>query len=82
MSCGFENTPWQSVHLARWPRQGIEMFPEPHPDGEQLLTKLIKFITASEHDILSGRLTLRLSPRAVEYIAGRLASLDELRGLK
>eukprot|EP00873_Tetraselmis_striata_P002638 jgi/Tetstr1/422902/TSEL_013685.t1 len=58
------------------------MYPEPHPSGEALLTKLIQFAEDNEAALLSGQTTLRLSPRAVEYVAGRLAGLEELHRLK
>eukprot|EP00884_Botryococcus_braunii_P006003 jgi/Botrbrau1/15403/Bobra.43_2s0029.1 len=50
--------------------------------GEQYVSALLSFLDLRGQDVLSGRVTLQLHPRGLQYIAGRLHNLEQLESIK
>ncbi|KAK9823284.1 hypothetical protein WJX72_001616 [[Myrmecia] bisecta] len=58
------------------------MLPVPSSSGERFLSSLLDFIDRRAPDLLAGRASIKIQPRALEYLSIRLQSLDELQSLK
>lgn len=55
---------------------------EHSPSGEIVLSSLLDYVGRRESDVVRGKVTLKLHPRALEYLASRLQVLDELEELR